>query len=455
MSTEIQINLGVDFGTRFTKICAYSDEVGTAVVDFGGQGLEQALVPSLVNVDIVGEVTAACPGETTSSDSSIAQLKMALAGLGALGFGDELDFPSLNNGDVARAVSAFFLATTIERAKKWVLNVWKDHVGARSAAWSGNVGLPVEYVDSQVAPRFQEVIAVAWHWAETKLPKGNLEDLVRAYNNCEALDAPAMSYCQTYPEIAAAVMSFANSRAATPGIYVYFDIGGGTVDGVIFNLRRHQGEVHIDFYSGHVQSLGVDWIVEDVVERLLSAGQPTSDPEKIKSILMSANSDDVDAAFARYGKSVSQLVGKVVYEGKQKDRRNWRGDRIQDLGTRRTLRKCLAEEDLNPLKVFVGGGGSGSAFYQSAISMAYERNTLEFYGIPPFELIEVPAPPDLVMGSVPSSEYHRFLVAYGLSVPFGEGPEIRLPSQFERVKPAKVVSRSDLPDYDDHKAIFD
>ncbi len=455
MQGDIAINLGVDFGTRFTKICAFSDEIGTVVVDFGEDGLDNAIVPSFVTIDDAGTVMAALPGEETTSRNSIAHLKMALADRGALSVDPSLSLPVNADDSVARAISAFFLASTIKLAKAWVASAWKDHIGNRSVEWSGNVGLPVEYIDSNVRPVFQEVIAVAWNWAETGIPQGTIADLIRDYDACEALNSPEMSFCQTYPEIAAAVMSFANSRSSAPGIYVYFDIGGGTVDGVVFNLRRPLGEVHIDFYSGHVQSLGVDWVVDKVAQNLSRDGHQNCNKALLKTELMTGIHKTSPSVFQGFSRGVSRLAGKVVYEGKRKDKRDWRKAGIQDFGSQRTLRKWALDEALKPLKVFVGGGGSSSNFYQTAITDAYDRNTLRNFGVPPFELIEVPAPADLFMGSVAPSEYHRFLVAYGLSVPFGEGPEIRLPSQFKRVAPAKVSNKSTLPDYSDHKAIFD
>lgn len=59
------------------------------------------------------------------------------------------------------------------------------------------------------------------------------------------------------------------------------------------------------------------------------------------------------------------------------------------------------------------------------------------------------------MGSVPGDDYHRFLIAYGLSVPAGEGPDLRLPGQFDT-----AISRAGKPkslhgDYGDLKDMYD
>jgi hypothetical protein len=455
MSSEIAINLGLDFGTRFTKICARSDEVGVCVVDFENSGLNGALTPSIVSVNGNGLLSVPNAGSIGPQDQCIVYLKMALSERGKLGIHAD---PAMLDGlseELVEPLAAIFLATVIKRAKDWVKSTWSEHIGEREVVWSANVGLPVEYVDSDVAPRFQEVISVAWDWSEAGVPKGRASRVAELYAKSSARKDPGMSFCQTYPEIAAAVLSFATSRSAAPGIYVYFDAGGGTLDGVVFNLLRPDGEVRINFYSGHVESLGVDWVAEDVCRCLFERTGETQDPEAVKRLLLQVDSAEVDEAFASYSGKISNFVGKTVYQGKRKDGRNWRKQQIQTSSAHRTLRSHLFDENLNPLRVFVGGGGSGAPFYQKSISKGYERNGLKNFGVPPFELVQVPAPPDLLMGSVDLSEYHRFLIAYGLSVPFGEGPDIGLPSQLPEAPPMKATRTGGLPDYGDHKDIYD
>jgi hypothetical protein len=452
---KIYINLGIDFGTRFTKVCARSEGIGATIVDHLDNGLDGALIPSVISVDDSGHLSVPDAGSPSTPENSVAYLKMALADRGQLGLNVRPELPGERSEELAEPFSAFFLATVIARAKKWVRSAWREHIGDREVVWSANVGLPVEYVDSDVAPKFQEVIAVAWEWAEDGAPTGQVREVLGDYARASAREHPQESYCQTYPEIAAAVLSFAASRNAKPGVYVYFDIGGGTVDGVVFNLIRPAGEVRINFYSGHVESLGVDWIAEDVCCRLREGDGNEHDPESVKHLLLNEASADVDAAFATYSKEISKLVGRVVYEGQRKDGRDWRKVQFQADLAHRTLRRHLNDDNVPPLRMFVGGGGNRAHFYQRSLSSAYERNTLRNYGIPPFDLVEVPAPPDLQMQSVEPYEYHRFLIAYGLSVPFGEGPDIGLPSQFEISRPPAPKRTSGLPDYSDHKDIYD
>jgi hypothetical protein len=81
------------------------------------------------------------------------------------------------------------------------------------------------------------------------------------------------------------------------------------------------------------------------------------------------------------------------------------------------------------LPVLLGGGGRAPRFYPQTIMSTHEEFGQSRAGIPPYKLMDVPVPDDFDMGAVDPLEFHRFAIAYGLSVPFGERPELRLPNQ--------------------------
>ena len=127
----------------------------------------------------------------------------------------------------------------------------------RTAVWSANVGVPVEHFDSGVLKRFKEVLGVAWLWVKDERIPAAIQTALEEYSAmADRLDTEVTDF-HAIPEIAAAVQSFVMSREAVPGIYVYFDIGGGTIDGVAFNYLNYNGERRINFYSGKVEPLGV------------------------------------------------------------------------------------------------------------------------------------------------------------------------------------------------------
>jgi hypothetical protein len=204
-----------------------------------------------------------------------------------------------------------------------------------------------------------------------------------------------------------------------------------------------------------VASLGADWIAEEACRRQRVDGNHKCETEVVKRILLGRSSHQVEKAFESYSREMSRLVGRVIYEGRMKDGRDWRHEQFKATSAQHTLRRHSDDHNVSPLRVFLGGGASFAPFFQKSIKGTYKRHNLRSFGVPPFELINVPAPDDLQMQSVNPHEYHRFLIAYGLAVPFGEGPYIGLPSQFEVIVPVRPALSNALPDYADHKDIFD
>jgi hypothetical protein len=59
------------------------------------------------------------------------------------------------------------------------------------------------------------------------------------------------------------------------------------------------------------------------------------------------------------------------------------------------------------------------------------------------------------MRGIPDEEFRRFAIAYGLSVPYGEGPEIRLPGHFKKAEPPPERKTKGIVAYSDSKDAYD
>ena len=454
MSDVIFINLGIDFGTRFTKVCARSEGLETVVCDFSGQAIEGALLASVVTVKRDGTLEIPIPGHEPHPDMSIGYLKMALAERGQLRVGTSLQGYVQGQEGLTEGLSAYFLSVVLRRARTWVESTWARQIGGRQIIWSANVGLPVQHCDAPVANTFQRVLATAWRWSEQPPRNRVLGHTAENYLRDCVLGDPTRSACQHYPEIAAAVLSFATSRSAEEGVYIYFDVGGGTLDGVVFALKRPRGEAEINFYSGEVEALGVEWLAGDILQNRGHARDDVSLLSEIRDIILASEFERMDAEIEPLTTKVQVMVSRVVAKGKRKDQTDWRETALQRHAKLQTLRRSTWDDALRPMRIFIGGGGMNSGFYQSALEGAYSALNMRQFGSPPLKLAEVPSPPDLELRSIAPKDYHRFLIAFGLSVPFSEGPEIRLPSRFEDVEIRKP-REPDVPDYQDHKAIYD
>ena len=351
----------------------------------------------------------------------------------------------LNAPESVKALASWFLASVIAGSEEWLAGNQADRLKGRAVVWSANVGVPVEHYDSPILKTFKEVLRVAWVWRrEGILPETFHEALAGYAAAAGRLDLEASDF-HAVPEIAAAVQSFVMSREALEGIYVYFDIGGGTVDGVAFNYLNWKGDRRINFYAGKVAPLGVAAVVS-----LIGAGQKLSDPTNFERAMASCD----PAQASEIALKLRRLVGEVVMTAKFKDGRDWQVDAIQNTDYQRRFVGKLSPSRMKPLVVFLGGGGSRSGWYAETIGSTYNAFQHDRAGIPPYKLLQVPVPKDFSMVGADGNDFNRYAISYGLSVPFGEGPEVGLPSQFAIAEKPEPRQLAGIVDYADSKDVF-
>lgn len=445
--SPLAINLGIDFGTSFTKVCFR--DIGTeesGIVTFGGSSLNSTLIPSIVRIDSSGILSLGSSIGLPTSGVVVRYLKMRLADLTLYDRVHGINDIDLDSKEAVRALSSWYLGTVISRARIWVLKNEADRAKGREVQWSANVGVPIEYYDSPAINVFREVLAVAWIWAtEDDIPR-RLDEAVSKYEATASEVATKTVDCHAIPEIAAAVQSFISSREAQPGVYVYFDIGGGTVDGVGFEYINRDGQRRINFYSGKIESLGVAVIADQV------------DPKHAdieEALVNNLLSHEHRQKLAAWAKHLQRQVAYVILTAKTKDNRGWQRSVFPSVVRPRKSMATLDISQMVHLIIFVGGGGASSHWYQRAILSTYEDFGHLNVGIPPYELIELQKPTDFDMYSLEEDDYRRFSIAYGLSIPKGEGPDISLPSEFEKVERRKVLRMRHIIPYEDTRDAYD
>lgn len=409
---ELHVNLGIDFGTSYTKVCYRnlgSEQSG--ILTFGGE-------PYLRSIVLVDEYRRlSTPIGNSDRGSKETFLKMRI--------GDS----SAQEAMYVQALSSYYLAEIIRGAMGEFMCQETELAEGKQIKWSANIGVPVDHYDSPELVIFREVFAIAWMWAVSNGVPNTVQDAIEQYRIGQREVDLTATDCHAEPEIVAAVWSFVTSRSARPGIYTYFDIGGGTLDGVCFRYENNEGDRRIRCYSGKVAPLGVSSLTRrtgDVnIERVLAADEmPPADVYK---------------RLAKYENEIQTLVGDIIITGKKKTG-GFKGNFLVD--------------NMGVLPIFLGGGGASSAWYQWAIENTYGTRQHDRAGIPPYALKEVPIPSDLKMnGLADDSTFPRFTVAYGLSVPAGGAPEVSLPSASYPFP--STQKRNDVPPFETHKDLYE
>lgn len=447
-SETVALNLGIDFGTSFTKVCFR--DVGTEesfIVPFEGSTLAGALIPTIIGIDSTGRLYLGNQIPRDTPVTRVPYLKMRLAGLR---LGEDLataDGTDLNSANSIRALSSWFLASILKLSQNWIVQNEENRLRNRTTVWSANVGVPVEHFDSDVINVFEQVLGVSWIWLQSgNIPK-TMHEALKSYERTLTDLASSTTDFHAIPEIAAAVHSFVTSRESVPGIYIYFDIGGGTVDGVAFNLVNLSGERRINFYSGKVEPLGISAFTQEAGLAMVDVAAS----DTIKLIIKNSAPSSIE----NFAQRIRGLVGNVVMTAKKKDGRSWQRDAFQGGGFERSFIGALPTSQMVPLVIFLGGGGAKSEWYQQTISSTYQAFSHGKAGIPPYKLVEVLKPADLSMRGLPEADFGRFAISYGLSIPFGEGPDVGLPSQFCIAAEPNIQKIPGVVDYIDSKDVYE
>ena len=323
--------------------------------------------------------------------------------------------PGLSEDETIENLCAYYLSRVMTRAKDWIRQNKPELIINQKIEWSANVGVPVEYCDSPAIKRFETVLSLAWLLSnEPQTEQMTIENLRDRMKPLRATLEETTIDCHAVPEIAAEVWSLLNSREVDEGFYVLFDVGDGTLDGSSFRYWNDEGEKKIDFYFGKVNPLGVTAFSQRLAEEL---GIAETDVKNTVCGNSTRYSDQFQTSTAR--KEIQRLVAKVVLEGSQRHREHGF-----------TVMKGKTTLDL-----LIGGGGGQTSFYTQAITSTHQDFQQNNAGIPEYVVRSLPTPKDLETNGISKHEFYRFAVAYGLSIPEGEQPELRLPKEMERIKP--------------------
>lgn len=474
INSPISLNLGIDFGTKYTKICVRDTDIDESWVVIPGQAdslLDSALILSQVGIRndgvlIAGLTEAEWLKESPSCIKFIDFIKMRLACIdnkkeSAIWYSPILpDFKGvkLSSPNAIENICAFFLYRVIQRSKDWICQNEVDRLTNRQVEWSVTVGVPVKYYDSPALKRFYRVLCLAWHFCEINIPEikfNELDEYLDAVR--ESLDTQNIP-CFVVPEIAASIYSYTFSRQAKQGVYIFFDIGGGTMEGAAFKFYRNSNnEQQIDLLTGLVEPIGVNALAKRITEKLPDKELIVSEAIIKQGNTILSNISKISKKYVEPCKKGDEIANKhkisvrTVKSKFKAEQTNIKLYLIKVLILAQCLihrqvatviRNCcnkLSSEQKVSISVFLGGGGKISKYYHDTIDSTYEAFNLRSTGMPRYQMLDVPVPSDFNMKTITEEQFHRFLIAYGLSIPDYQAPEFNLPSSFKNVPPRPPI----------------
>jgi hypothetical protein len=425
-SFVISIHLGIDFGTRFTKVCFrhLEDEQSgfISLIDSENLGFAESSV-KIFNGKIFTPADLEWNNLITH-DEYIQNLKMLML---------ETVFSRDSSISLERAklLVVFYLSKIIQHVRVRFLQQQKERIHNKHIHWSGSVGLPVSYYDSDKLKDFDQLVKTAWKISEIDSIPNKIDELSSVIRFLE----PNINYehipCQAVPELVASVVPFVFSQAAVNTLYIFIDIGGGTFDIAAFSLTENRDkEKKINIIEAQIGLLGVDAIIEALSEVTC---QKKGRKCPLFNHLIKTNMFDLERehhGIANFNNEeaenkIKSHVASAIMQAKKKDDHNW-------------------FSEMQELHIFLAGGGSSSPWFIESIKRAYSR--LKQAGIKKFHFRALIKPDDLFLNGDDEQLYTRLSVAYGLSRPAYEYPQV---IGFPAVNPILVQAKNNQSfDYD-------
>ena len=377
--SNLQLYIGLDFGTAFTKVVVSDSLKNYAVPLTDNERDEKYLLPTSFS-----ESNAIC-SLNESSGVVHNNLKMAL-------INGELSDHALTN-------AAIYLALVFRKIRSYILNEKQSLFQGNRFIWLINVGLPTEgYANKKINKAYSLIVSSAWDasTASGEITRPLVEKCIKLKKQGNSSDQSlADDAVGLIPEFVAQVTGYVRSPRRQSDLHMLIDIGAGTLDATTFNVHEKEGEDRFPIFAKAVASLGTRFLVKSRIETyldlkedgVLSPFSPVPS-KKIFSKLLKVSLDGLSQMDASFRKKVSDVINQIQSDtkqpGKYPESRRW------DEG----------------LPVFLCGGGAEVDFYQESI-FGHKNSKLIKMHLPKPDALEAP---DLL-----PANYSRLSVAYGLS----------------------------------------
>lgn len=404
----IQLVIGLDFGTSFTKVVVGESRTRYPVPfhAYAFQGNPYLLPSSLC---LSSESDECALGTEVEKGTCYDNLKMPLI---------DRDFTHEH-----QVRAAAFLALVLRHTREWLLDTHASVYGHRKINWYINVGLPTDsYDDAELISAYRSIVRAAWLVGTSRHPVALAEvssvlesddSEIKALTELTEQTLPA-DRVNLFPEFSAQVAAYVQSPRRREGLHAMVDVGGGTLDVTVFNIHDQEGELVFPIFARKVQRLGT---------RYLMRSRLKAQPENTQVGFSPFDDLPIEEWFCeKTGLAESEL--RTVDDLFRKCVEDVISEQLRYTKVNRAPRAPHWFRDSPPapeygqgLPSFFCGGGALSTFYSSVL-YGFEEADLPLR----LKALELPVPDSLESSDFSPSAYPRMNVAYGLSFdPFDIG----------------------------------
>jgi len=391
---EITINMGIDFGTSYSKVC-YQDSVTKKknYVEFYTGTPKSKYKHSKLYFDYNNKNLCYVNPDNYFIDV-IKYFKYSMIDK-SLRQQNHMTSICLNT-DYDILCCCFFIACLIKNSKKYIKkNLEKQ--GNFKYNWAITMGVPVDNYSNEYRELYDKILQVAINLSDNmdnySIP---LEDLNEYYQKHCNIEIPkyAESPNNTLSELYAECISFLDDPNVSEGLYAIIDIGGATVDMAVIYKKLNNNRDKFGIVSKSIQPLGI----EIVIKKIALENKYISDVRKLlryngfNTVMSNYNLKEEE----RLSKQMKEAFAILVIEAKEKKRE-------------------LLKSQNGVIKVIICGGGAKYEWYKSCILSTKEqiRPTLDNIGY------KIKLEPVNTLKRYYKVDDHRLIIANSLSRAIG------------------------------------
>jgi len=422
---------GIDFGTAFTKCMVRNTATNELkAVTYNLRGRKECLLPSLLHIES-GNIVHPLYSDAKPNGMTIPYLKMALVGkcrgessrwarVLTQSNGKELPYDIL---PIIEGLVGFYLHCVVGRIVEFTRESWPDFGQHPEDQIFYNMSLPADDMQQEkVLESFKKCL----YWAVSSYGRGELPDYEALTQ--EILNHPEREECKFLGEVTANVMSYRKERGGRPGLYLFVDVGAGTVDLSVFLYPDERYFDPMQTYTAAAVSMtGSSQIELRAFERFV--GDKDS-PEVLWQIRE-----------CKEGNPDYPKFNPLINLAKMSLKADLEASLRKTLGIARGKHRTKEFQTLN---VLMGGGGWCEVPYREEV----QNVTGNFHLNPELRPLPVPQQAREIWPGLPDAP-KRFSVAMGLSYPFWEWPEELFPGQINPLPKNRPQPRRVNPAHED------